>query len=61
MTKIDVSDSAGDDAPTEDVTLTVGAIQQRYVPSNAGAAPMIAGWDQVTNSPMSPDWTAPVF
>src|SRR5262245_36647535 len=60
VTKIDVSNSSGDDTPTENVTLAVGAIQQSYLKQGT-TAPMVTGWDQVTNTLMSPDWTAPVF
>jgi type VI secretion system secreted protein Hcp len=60
VTKIDVSNSSGDDTPTENVTFAVGAVQQSYLKQGT-TTPMVTGWDQVMNTPISGDFTAPVF
>jgi type VI secretion system secreted protein Hcp len=60
ITKIDTSASAGDDGVYETVTLRVGSIQERYVQMRPTGAlnPIIAGWDQVTNSQTTAaDWS----
>jgi type VI secretion system secreted protein Hcp len=60
VTKIETANSSGDDVPTEDVTLAVGAIQQSYLKQGA-TAPIVTGWDQITNQLMTDAWTGPAF
>jgi type VI secretion system secreted protein Hcp len=54
VTKIEWSDSTGDDVPTEQVEFTYGALQVQYAqqnPTGQLAAPKQQAWSQVTNQP----------
>lgn len=59
VTKIETSASAGDEGVYETVTLRYGSIQERYVQTKLTGAlnPIIAGWDQLSNNQLAPDWT----
>jgi type VI protein secretion system component Hcp len=62
VTNIEVSAASDDAGVYENVTLTFGSLQQRYVQTKQSGAlnPIVNGWDQILNQQLA-DWTGPVL
>jgi type VI secretion system secreted protein Hcp len=62
VTDIEVSAASDDAGVYENVTLTFGSLQQRYVQTKTSGAlnPIVNGWDQILNQQLA-DWTGPVL